>query len=129
MTGMTAECYGYDSHLDRSAVPGRDSRYADSIGNSASRALMIPLYGSSLCVGLDRGAYCVLPAASSRSNWPVSIQWWIVLRLILNCLDSSAFVMLLLSPTAWNARAWIIRPDATLPRPVSAPPSRCKYGT
>ena len=64
---------------------------------------MIPLYGSSLCVGLDRGAYCVLPAARSRSNWPVSIQWWIVLRLILNCLDSSAFVMLLLSPTAWNA--------------------------
>ena len=53
---------------------------------------MIPLYRSTLCVGLDRGAYCVLPAASSRCNWPVSIQWWFVRRLILNSLASSAFV-------------------------------------
>ena len=68
---------------------GVSKRTADSLGNAASRASMIPLYGSGLCVGLDRGAYCVLPAPRSRSNWPVSIQWWIVPRLILNCLDSS----------------------------------------
>ena len=37
MTGMTAGCYGYDSHLDRSAVPGRDVGRVDRAGGVALR--------------------------------------------------------------------------------------------
>ena len=92
------------SGLDRSARPDRadvvpepaartssNSRCTDNRGNSASRASMIPLYGSSLYARCDRGEYRVPPAARSRSRSPDGIHLLLVRRLTPKHRDSSAF--------------------------------------